>query len=165
MPCDLCRHIKTNGKVCNSPALTNHAFCYFHRKLRTRHRQLATARTSSPPAEIVHEVVYDRDGYPVPQPLPTVAPSPAAAELDLPLLEDRESVQVAISLVVSAIARNRIDPRRAAAILYGLQLASNNTSHTVTEPVAHSLASEVARSASGYDLLPKHLAVTAGPTC
>ncbi len=164
MAYDLCRHIKTNGKVCHSPALTGHSFCYFHRKLRIRHRELiVTKASSSQPAEIVHEVVYDRDGYPLPQPLPIVAPSPNTAELDLPLLEDRESVQVAISLVVSAIARNRIDPRRAAAILYGLQLASSNTSHTVTEPVPTSLAPAVARSSSGFDLLPRHLSTTLEP--
>lgn len=165
MPYDLCRHIKTNGKVCRSPALTDGSFCYFHRKLRIRQRQLVTTKPSSQPAEIVHEVVYDRDGYPLPQPLPTVAPSPVTAELDLPLLEDRESVQVAISLVVSAIARNRIDTRRAAAILYGLQLASNNTSHTITEPVATSLAPIVTRSSSGFDLLPKYLSSSPDPSC
>jgi hypothetical protein len=28
-----CRHIKTNGERCKSPALRGHAFCYFHAKL------------------------------------------------------------------------------------------------------------------------------------
>lgn len=161
MSYDLCRHIKTNGKVCNSPALTGQSFCYFHRKLRTRHRQLVTSKaTPALTADVVHEVVYDGDGYPVPQPLPTPAVSPMSAEFDLPLLEDRESVQVAISLVVSAIARNRIDSRRAAAILYGLQLASNNAAHTTTEPFPTTLAAAVTRGSSGYDNLPRHLSAT-----
>ena len=163
MSYNLCRHIKTNGKVCRSPALTDHSFCYFHQKLRRRHRDLTAPSTR--PVEITHEIVYDPRGYPVPQPLPTAAITPITAELDLPLLEDRESVQVAISLVVSAIARNRIDPRRAATILYGLQLASNNTRHTTIEPTASSLAPAVAHSASGYDVLPKCLSFhTESPT-
>ena len=156
MPYDFCRHIKANGKVCKSPALTDQTLCYFHRKLRTRHRELVTGQTrDAAAAEVVHELVYDGDGYPVPQALPSQTASPANAEFEMPLLEDRESVQVAISLVVSAIARNRIDPRRAAAILYGLQLASNNASHIVIEPFPPSLAPAVRRGASGFDNLPR----------
>ena len=30
-----CRHIKTDGHRCKSPALRGHAFCYFHCKLHT----------------------------------------------------------------------------------------------------------------------------------
>lgn len=154
MPYALCRHIKTNGKACNSPALTGHPFCYFHGKLRQRHRDLNSARPTRP-AEVTHEIVYDPNGYPVPQPLPVT--QPAFPELDLPLLEDRESVQVAISLIVSALARNRVETRRAAVMLYGLQLASANASHTTTEPTASHLAPSITRGRSGYDLLPRSL--------
>jgi len=34
----LCRHIKTNGLLCQSPALTTSAFCYHHQKLRRTSR-------------------------------------------------------------------------------------------------------------------------------
>lgn len=162
MTVDLCRHIKTNGKACNSPALTGQAFCYFHRKLRTRHRDLVAPKPTRP-AETVHEIVFDAQGFPSPQALPAPQPSLADAQLDLPLLEDRESVQVAISLVISAIAHNRIDTRRAAAILYGLQLASNNSTRIITEPFAGSLCPEVARGASGLDLVPKHIRTAPEP--
>jgi hypothetical protein len=30
----LCRHTKTNGRRCQSPALSTSAFCHFHQKLR-----------------------------------------------------------------------------------------------------------------------------------
>ena len=30
----ICRHIKTNGRRCQSPALATSAFCYFHQKVR-----------------------------------------------------------------------------------------------------------------------------------
>jgi hypothetical protein len=37
----LCRHTKTNGLLCQSPALIDSAFCYHHQKLRrTRRRTL-----------------------------------------------------------------------------------------------------------------------------
>jgi hypothetical protein len=29
-----CRHIKSDGRICKSPALASSAFCYHHRKLR-----------------------------------------------------------------------------------------------------------------------------------
>jgi len=29
----LCRHIKTDGRICHSPALATSAYCHFHRKL------------------------------------------------------------------------------------------------------------------------------------
>jgi hypothetical protein len=34
----LCRHTKTNGLQCQSPALTTSAFCYHHQKLRRTRR-------------------------------------------------------------------------------------------------------------------------------
>ena len=33
----LCRHTKTDGRRCQSPALSTSAFCYFHQKLRRTH--------------------------------------------------------------------------------------------------------------------------------
>src|ERR1035437_10283823 len=34
----LCRHTKTNGHRCQSPALATSAFCHFHQKLRRTRR-------------------------------------------------------------------------------------------------------------------------------
>lgn len=46
--------------------------------------------------------------------------------LDLGPLEDRTSVQMAISTVLNALAAGRLEQSRATALLYGLQLASTN---------------------------------------
>ncbi len=46
--------------------------------------------------------------------------------LQLPLLEDRESIQVAIGDVLNAILADRIDTRKAGLLLYGLQTAASN---------------------------------------
>jgi hypothetical protein len=42
-PYPLCRHTKTNGRLCNSPALTGSAFCHFHQKLRRTRRTTLSA--------------------------------------------------------------------------------------------------------------------------
>jgi hypothetical protein len=46
--------------------------------------------------------------------------------LQLPLLEDRESIQIAIGEVLNAILADRIDTRKAGLLLYGLQTAASN---------------------------------------
>jgi hypothetical protein len=93
-----CRHIFTSGKKCQSPALKNQDqnFCYFHQASRQRSN---TSRRSGQPSTLVHH---------------------------LPPLEDADAIQLAISDVVLALAANRIDPRRAQILIYGLQVASQN---------------------------------------
>ena len=39
----VCRHLKTNGRRCQSPALTGGALCFFHRNLHQTHRRPPTA--------------------------------------------------------------------------------------------------------------------------
>jgi hypothetical protein len=39
----LCRHTKTDGHRCHSPALATSAFCYFHQKLRRTRRAMIGA--------------------------------------------------------------------------------------------------------------------------
>jgi hypothetical protein len=51
---------------------------------------------------------------------------PKPTQLDLPPLEDRHSIQLALSLLITALAQDRIDPKRAALLFYGLQVASSN---------------------------------------
>ena len=51
---------------------------------------------------------------------------PDPPPLDLPPLEDRHSIQLALSMLITALAQDRIDPKRAALLFYGLQVASSN---------------------------------------
>ena len=46
--------------------------------------------------------------------------------LTIPVLEDRCAIQLTLSQVLSALASGKLDPRRAALLLYGLQIASRN---------------------------------------
>src|SRR5665213_2007747 len=98
---DICRHIKTNGLQCKGVALTGSTLCYFHNRLHRCHAPYRfTAATQ---------------GYLLP-----------GQHIQLGPLEDRESVQVAISQVVNALATGHLDVKHAMALLYGLQLASSN---------------------------------------
>ena len=107
----ICRHIKTNGARCGCPALRDSLYCYFHRALAAHHRKPSLDST----ATVIHPLDPTREIQ------VTTDPS-----LHIPALEDRESIQLAASMIVGALARNTLDTRRAATLLYGLQVASAN---------------------------------------
>jgi hypothetical protein len=129
MPAITCRHIRTNGARCGSPALSGRTMCYHHGKVAHHHRGLAPQPADDTPT-ILHPISSaDRT-----QRDPILAePVAAPLVLDFPPLEDRESIQLALSMVITAMAQNRIDTRRATAMLYGLQVASANCRHIVPE--------------------------------
>ena len=96
----LCRHIKANRSKCKSPALRGQDFCYFHDRHHRRHTGTRRANSSSD--------------------------APANKPVPLDDIEDRDSVQIALSTVINALAMGRLDTRRATALLYGLQLATSH---------------------------------------
>jgi hypothetical protein len=134
MKTSICRHIKTNGIRCKSPRLIGDDLCYFHARLFERQGSL------------IHNHSAINCGT------ATYQPEIPPVEIDLPILEDAESIQVSITLLVAALARNRIEPKRAAVLLYGLQLASTNVKSIITEPYATSIVRSVVESAFGTDL-------------
>jgi hypothetical protein len=123
----LCRHVKTNGTRCQAPSLTDSIWCYFHSRLHQRHAAYRTTEASR--------------GYLVP-----------GQHIELTALEDRESVQVALSVVVNALATGKLDTRRATALLYGLQLASHNATSLNTKPYAPKIVRDVESSPEGLDV-------------
>jgi hypothetical protein len=127
MQLPLCRHIKTNGLRCKSPALTEAAFCFFHARLNERHsgyRYTAATR-----------------GYLVP-----------GQHIQLTTLEDRESIQVALSVVINALAIGALDTRRATTLLYGLQLASSNAARLNLTPYPPDVVRTAETTPDGLDL-------------
>ena len=99
-----CKHVKSNGEFCGSPALRGRSYCYFHltnigRRLRAG-RNHARAQAKSPENAVV--------------------------PLNLPPFEDADSIQISLMQVVDALLHNRIDSRRAGLVLYALQTASSN---------------------------------------
>ena len=91
----LCRHIKTNGRRCQSPALSTSAFCHFHHKLRRNRRS-------------------------------TVGSGPGLSGHVLHPLRGAQSIQQALSMVVSGLATGQIHPKQAGKMLFAIQMASRN---------------------------------------
>ena len=79
MQYELCRHVKTNGTRCKSPSLDGEKWCYFHNRLHQRHTTYRHTEATR--------------GYLVP-----------GQHIELAPLEDRESVQLALSCVINALA-------------------------------------------------------------
>ena len=152
MPTEFCRHIRINGERCGSPALRSETFCYYHVEQDRRHRR-SNPRSSATPT-ILHPMTL-QDGS---QREPTLAAPTEPLQLDFPPLEDRHSIQLALSLVINALAQNRIDHKSAALILYGLQVASSNArtldSATTPDKPTPKVRSTVLDEASGTQIAP-----------
>jgi len=125
MPYALCGHIRANGRRCQAPALREELWCFFHNRLHARHRQVRPIGTVHGPGAI-----------------------------DLPAIEDRDSVQVAISLVVNALAGGKLDDKRARAIFHGLTLATRNLGRITTLPSSDYDVSSYMSTLDGFDLAP-----------
>jgi hypothetical protein len=108
---------------------------------RTRRRPLVLL--PPPPARPRHERYRPTEatrGYLIP-----------GQHIELTALEDRESVQVALSVVINALASGNLDIKRATALLYGLQLASNNARGLHLEPFAANVVRAIEPSPEGLD--------------
>jgi len=93
-----CRHIKTNGTQCGSPAQRNESFCYFHQYCRP----------------VTLEVRIGIRDY-------------SLCEIMLPAtFEDAHSIQLSLRQVTELILRRKIDDKVAGLVLYSLQIASSN---------------------------------------
>ena len=108
-----CQHIKTNGQQCGSPAMRAATVCYFHGSLgHTQH------------------LTINQAGY---------YPSPSPETLTLPVLEDYESVQMAIMQVLQKLTTGHLDSKTAGLLLYGLQIASSNLRYARFDPRAETV--------------------------
>jgi hypothetical protein len=101
-----CEHLKVNGTQCGSPALRRNHFCYFHKNWQE--------------ARIVLNANRARRGR---------------ASIDLPVLEDANSIQVSLMQIMRLILSGQIDPKTAGLLLYALQTASSNLKRINFEPV------------------------------
>jgi hypothetical protein len=132
-----CEHIKSNGEFCGSPSLRGRNYCYFHlthigRRLRAERQvqqaQVSVQRQDANPSASSGQAPSASSGQalghePVPEP---AKPGDAGAALELPPLEDVNSIQIALMQVIDAILHNRLDSKRAGLVLYALQTASSN---------------------------------------
>jgi len=100
-----CQHVKVNGVQCGSPALKKRKLCHFHQRWLQGRIQLNANRSR-------------RSRY----------------SLDLPILEDANSIQVALMQGLRLLLTNQVDHKTAALLFYALQTASSNLRHTKFEP-------------------------------
>lgn len=150
MPTEICRHIRANGTRCGSPALRGEALCYFHRRDRERYPNRIHRSVDDDTPAILHSLQYDRERL---QREPMLAEylAPAPATLEFPALEDRESIQIALSMLLSALGRNELEPKRAGMMLYGLQVASSNAKSLTRDPAT---VTETVVDEQGLELAP-----------
>ena len=95
-----CEHIFVNGSCCEALALRNSRYCYWHLTARDRQQRR-------------HQI-----GGPI--------SADANTGVALPLLEDANSIQIAVEELMHGILDRRIDNRRAGLLLYALQIATSN---------------------------------------
>ncbi len=92
-----CTHVHERGVYCGSPAVSGQRYCYQH--LRQEGRRLRAAR-----ARLEHKLV----------------------PIDIPPLEDYESILVGLMEMTSAILEARVNRKDAGMVLYALSQARNN---------------------------------------
>ena len=92
-----CRHVKTNGTQCGSPALKSKELCFYHEQNRPQ------------PVELY----LDGERY-------------CDSQIVLPVFEDAHSIQTVIRQVVQLMLTRRIERKDAGLLLYALQIASGN---------------------------------------
>jgi len=152
-----CRHIRTNGRRCCSFAVRHESLCYFHRTINARMRQLNPPPAPDAMPTIIHPLNTDEHRQREPilaEYFAGVAPNPAPLVLDFPALEDRESIQVALSMLICALGQHRLDPKLATTMLYGLQVASANALKLNIQPTANQVVRSTVIDPTGAELAP-----------
>jgi len=74
--------------------------------------------------------------------------------INLPLLEDSASIQVAISQIASAFLSSRLDARHTGLLLYALQIASQNIPRS-SSPENSEIVHPMTVTEEGDELAPK----------
>jgi hypothetical protein len=103
-----CQHLKINGTQCGSPALRRNRFCFFHKRFQDEQIKVSAARARRGTATFV-----------------------------LPVLEDANSIQIALMQVMRLLLAQQIDHKTASLLLSALRTASTNLRMTNFKPFVH----------------------------
>jgi hypothetical protein len=153
----ICRHIMPSGHRCGSPALRGQPRCYHHDRSYRRHRLhevglRAAAEEAVATVARMHPETIGPDGEPREKLLVRYYTQPVPP-LQFPALEDRGSIQMALSMVLRAITRQEITPGQASQYLYCLQIASANLKGIPATPWQQPVE-DVLVDEEGYELAP-----------
>jgi|SRR5271156_5350783 len=107
-----CQHLKVNGAQCGSPALRRNRFCYFHKLHHEESIELNLDRLKS-------------------------ARRSRRVTVELPVLEDANSIQVSLMQIMRLIIAGQIDGKTAGLLLYALQTASAVLPRLRFDPFIH----------------------------
>jgi hypothetical protein len=113
-----CQHIKVNGTQCGCPALRRNKLCYFHKRHHEERIELNLDRLKNDRAKEARR---------------------RSTTIELPVLEDANSIQVSLMQIMRLVAAGRIELKAAGLMLYALQTASSNLSRTSFEPHMHNV--------------------------
>jgi hypothetical protein len=135
-----CRHIKVDGTQCGCPALAGRLLCYFHYNWQLS--AVAAIKTSGHHIDDYcdkdpKDLLLDKFGRPTKKERAELELEAAIradltrercedATLLLPILEDANSIQVALMKVMRLLLANAIPYKTAGLLFYGLQTASAN---------------------------------------
>ena len=111
---DRCQHLKVNGTQCGSPALRRNRFCFFHKRFQDERIRLSADRARRGVATFV-----------------------------LPVLEDANSIQIALMQVMRLLVAQQIDHKTASLLLYALQTASTNLRLANFKPLSNDVVLDV----------------------
>jgi len=145
----LCRHLKTNGLRCKSPALTAAPFCYFHTRLHKDHPAPLTAQ------QIVdnwHEGSAEAIAGAGEDPMQIARAYPRQNEFNFPPLEDAESIQFAASMLFHAIAQGHVHLRRARIMRDILRIASSSQRSVAARQDTAAVIREIEQTGDGVPI-------------
>jgi hypothetical protein len=108
-----CQHIKVNGTQCGCPALRHNKLCYFHKRNHEERIELDLDRLKNARARR-RKVV-----------------------MELPVLEDANSIQVSLMQIMRLVITGQIDGKTTGLLLYALQTASANLPRVRFDPFMH----------------------------
>jgi hypothetical protein len=103
-----CQHLKINGTQCGWPSLRRNRFCFFHKRFQDEQIRLSPDRARRGVATFVH-----------------------------PVLEDANSIQIALMQVMRLLVSQQIDHKTASLLLYARQTASTNLRMTNFTPITN----------------------------
>lgn len=150
----MCRHLKTSGARCQSPALQGETFCFFHLRLHKEH----------PPAPTAREMVnrrntlcphYEETLLGVGEdPMMIARAYPNQNEFNFPPLEDADSIQLAASMLFHAVAQGQIHLRRARILRDILRDAIRTCARTTAAVAAANAAAATATNPAASADIP-----------
>jgi hypothetical protein len=88
----------------------------------------------------------------------------ADASLELPILEDRSSIQMSLNRILKDLGSSRLDTRRTGLFLYALQIASQNVDHELTV-LPYDAVESITQTEEGDDLAPENRVCDSNDRC